>query len=232
MNIGLHKRPRVATVLTTVYFTGILVSATVLYALQGDLSRNAAWMCSRIVGVTLFIGIVAIYFTARSRDERVVYLDRKQEASDEKTGDHKGDSQLGEALLKNVTNSQQFLNEVCSRVSAGQGAIYIEKNGMLELKYGYALGSERLSVAFEMGEGLVGRVAADGKALYLDELPEGYITVFSGLGNASPTRLALVPIRPGGHVIGVIEIATFSDINESTLRHLEEAAGTIVTTTK
>ncbi|HZY78857.1 MAG TPA: GAF domain-containing protein [Cyclobacteriaceae bacterium] len=221
-----------ATVLTTVYFTGILISATVLYALQGDLSKDAAWMCCRIVGVTLFIGIVAIYFTARSRDERVVYLDRKQEATDEKTDENKGDSQLGEALLKNVTNSQQFLNEVCSRVGAGQGAIYIENEGNLELKYGYALGSERMSVAFQIGEGLVGRVAADGKALYLDELPEGYITVFSGLGNASPTRLALVPIRSGERVIGVIEIATFSDLNKSTLSHLEEAAGKIVTTTK
>ena len=223
MNIGLHKRPRLETVLTTIYFAGVLASACMLYLLQFELSVQAVEICYRVVGTTLFTGIMSIYFTARSKDERVVYLDKKNEA----VADSKGNSndlrtQLDDNVLKEIVKSsnnvpQRVLNEICNMVGAGQGAIYTNDDGELKLKYGYAVNSA-IATSYKIGEGLVGRVAAEGKYLYLDELPEGYITVFSGLGNTTPTRLALVPIQSG-----VIEIATFTDINVSTLKHIEES---------
>src|SRR5690349_12348492 len=72
MNIGMHKRPRAATVLTTIYFAGVLASSSVMYG--HDIQP---WYS--LVGVTFFAGIVAIYFTARSKDEIVVYLEKKED---------------------------------------------------------------------------------------------------------------------------------------------------------
>jgi hypothetical protein len=209
MNIGFYKRPRLGTVFTTFYFAGILISASLL-------SKTALWIASP----TFFIGVLAIYFTARSREEVVVYLEKKKE-------DVAGivaarDSQLDDEEIKKIVGDPQLmLNEICKRLDAGQGAIYIEERDELKLKYGYAV--PNIQVSYKINEGLVGRVAAERKTLYLDKIPEGYITVFSGIGNASPTRLALIPIEEG-----VIEIATFKDINESTLKHIEELCSGIL----
>jgi hypothetical protein len=226
MNIGIHKRPRLETVLTTVYFAGVLISAVILYTLRDNFSQPALETCYRVVGITFFIGIMAIYYTARSKDERVVYLERKNEKTDEKVADDHS-TQIDENMIKEIIESnnnvpQRILNEVCNRVGAGQGAIYVHSNDELKLEYGYAI-SSTVKTSYKLAEGLVGRVAAEGKPLYLDQLPEGYITVFSGLGNASPRKLALVPIQSG-----VIEIATFTDINTSTLKHIEASCSEIL----
>src|SRR5690349_20402680 len=78
MNIGLLKKPKISTLLTTLYFCGVVISACVLFSLQGDNSRQALQETYRVVGVTLFAGIIALYFSARTRVERVVYLTRKE----------------------------------------------------------------------------------------------------------------------------------------------------------
>ena len=212
MNIGMHKRPRVATMLTTIYFTGVLVSATLMYGHSIE-----PWYA--VVAVTFFGGIVAIYFTARAKDEIVVYLEKKEEVLAVDSKNNSDGSQL-DGIDMNTNYPQHVLNEICKALGAGQGAIYVEEEGELKLKYGYATNE---TPAFKLGEGLVGRVAADRKTLYIDDLPEGYITVFSGLGNATPTRLALIPINSG-----VIELATFTDINESTLKHIETSCSEIL----
>lgn len=223
MNIGLHKRPRLESVLTTIYFAGVVISAVVLYRLQFDLSPQSVEICYRIVGLTLFTGIMSIYFTARAKAERVVYLDKRNDSFDEKKVDEDvNESQLDDSAIKEIIKSsnnvpQRVLNEICDKVGAGQGAIYTDDEGELKLKYGYAVPSN-VATSYKVGEGLVGRVAAEGKYLYLDELPDGYITVFSGLGNASPRKLALIPLKSG-----VMEIATFKEINASTLKHIEES---------
>jgi hypothetical protein len=209
MNIGIYKRPKAGTVFTTIYFVGIMISASLL-----------SKMALMFAGPTFFIGILAIYFTARSREEVIVYVEKR---TDEIVGEVIAqDSQLDDKVIKKLAHDPQLvLNEICKGLNAGQGAIYVEERGELKLKYGYAV--PNIQVAYKVTEGLVGRVAAEGKTLYLDELPKGYITVFSGLGNASPTRLALIPIRSG-----VIEIATFTDINISTLKHIEESCSEIL----
>lgn len=212
MNIGLHKRPRVATMLTTIYFTGVLVSVSLMYGHSIE-----PWYS--VVGVTFFGGIVAIYFTARAKDEIIVYLEKKEEGDAVVVERNNGSSQL-DGIEMNTSYPQHILNEICKALGAGQGAIYVEEEGELKLKYGYATTE---TPSFKIGEGLVGRVAADKKTLYIDDLPDGYITVYSGLGNATPTRLALIPIKSG-----VIELATFTDINESTLKHIETSCSEIL----
>jgi len=213
MNIGMHKRPRVATLLTTIYFAGVLASTSIMYG-------HAIEPWYSVVGVTFFAGIVAIYFTARSRDEIVVYLEKKEEGGvvQQKSSTH--GSQI-DGVVIDQKDPQQVLNEICQRLGAGQGAIYALQDDELTLKYGYATGNQTAS--YKVGEGLVGRVASENSRLYLDKLPENYITVFSGLGNASPAKLALIPIKNG-----VIELATFTDINESTLKHIETSCSEIL----
>jgi hypothetical protein len=216
------------------YFSGALISAGVLYVLPHDLSDHSIQQTYRIIGVTLFTGIIALFFTAREKKRSVVYLERKEKEARKQTSAQSVEesSVLSDVAIATIVNSrenvpQRILNELCTCLGAGQGAIYTRSGQSVDLKYGYAVSNEIHSISYNLGEGLVGRVAAEGNSLYLDDVPKGYITVFSGLGNISPTRLAVVPVMTEGKVKGVIEIATFSSINEPTLRHLERVGSAI-----
>jgi hypothetical protein len=232
MNIGLFRKPKLSTLLTTLYFCGVVISASVLHMLQLNATPHAIYLTYRVVAVTLFTGIVALYFTARVRVERVVYLTRKESDKANRVQSVTAQSLIDPTAVTSIVNSkkdvpQRVLNEICNRVGAGQGAIYTNRNGLLELTQGYALGHERHAVSYNLGEGIVGRVAAEGWRLCLDRVPEGYITVFSGLGNSSPTQLVLAPVKDNEQVRGVIEIACFQPLNEETLNDIDECAGAI-----
>lgn len=213
-----------------------MLSATMLFLLMKDTSAEAMHVTNRVVGATFFAGIIALFYTARAKKERVVYLERKKDNDAMLLADQDEQGVMDEMEIKSIVQSrdnvaQKTLNTICSRLNAGQGAIYVMKEGRLELKFGYALPYESFSIGYDLGEGLVGRTAAEGNTLYLDQLPEGYITVFSGLGNSHPTRLVLVPVKDADNKTkGVIEIATFSDINKPTLKQLESSAAVIAPT--
>ena len=123
---------------------------------------------------------------------------------------------------------QQGLNELCNQLNAGQGALYLanSKEKSLEMKSGFAvvLAEGEENPSFNWGEGLIGQVAASGKSLYLDELPEGYASrIESGLGSALPKFLFLLPIKKENEIIGVIEVATFTNLSEALRKQAQEA---------
>jgi transcriptional regulator with GAF, ATPase, and Fis domain len=67
---------------------------------------------------------------------------------------------------------------------------------------------------FLLGEGLPGQVAKDGKLLNLKKVPEGYITIKTGLGSASPNSLIIFPIKSENKILGVIELASFHEFTQ------------------
>lgn len=229
MNIGLFKKPKAHVVLTTAYFIGIVISACTLYLLPNHFSQEAMRQLYFIVGLTFFTGIASIYAATNFRKQTVVYLEKKREnVVTEGSENSSVRSQLMIPAIEKIIETQQeipqkVINELCGQLQAGQGAIYVAKNQTLELKYGYALTFEKNSqTTYEFGEGLIGRVAAEAQTLYIDGLTEGYIRIFSGLGSASPTYLVIVALKNENEVRGVMEIATFTPLNESTRRDLEQ----------
>ncbi len=83
---------------------------------------------------------------------------------------------------------------------------------------------ESASIEYEFGEGLIGQAAVEGRTLYVDDIPEGYIKIISGLGSASPKHLLIVPVKNQKETLGVIEIASFTDLTEDKRKFVEEAA--------
>jgi len=229
MNIGIFIKPKAHLVLTTLYFTGSVISSGALYLLSNFLAEDNMWRLYGLVVGTFAMGMISLYLTAQSKKQTVVYLERKREHAVEAKTEHAAmHSTLNinrvEKVIENENEIlQNTITEVCKQLGAGAGAVYTASNNILELKYGYALDYERSSkAAFAFGEGLVGRVAAEGVPIYLDKLPEGYITIFSGLGAASPSYLAIVPIKKNADVLGIIEIASFKELNKNTVADLEK----------
>jgi hypothetical protein len=233
MNIGFYKKPKVSTLLTTTYFLGVLLSLSVMHSHQ---AFAVAGPMHRLAVVTFLTGIVAIYFTARQKRERIVYLNRKNEKESAQTIVAKAETQINPAVIRDIirkgTNVQKnTIDELCRQLGAGQAALYVINNGTCELQCGYALPHQKDSVTkFGLGEGLVGRVALEGKSLYIDNLPEGYITIFSGLGSATASYLAIIPVISDDGIKGVIEIAAFAPITSTTISDLESIGRSLATT--
>ena len=232
------------------FFGGIIMSAFVLYMLPHNLiykgqvaNVDGAWPVFTqlfiIIAVTFAVGIGAITLILLSKKETIVYLEKKrtENATTEGANGSQNDNMelvkvFRAAIYESKTEKeilQQGLNSMCKQLDAGQGAIYLTKQKedkrVLELHSGYALNmAESNKVQFEFGEGLVGQSALSGKSLYIDDIPDGYITVLSGLGSASPKYLNLAVIKKGNEIKGVVELATFSSLKEGARKQIDEMA--------
>src|SRR6185295_3627830 len=92
---------------------------------------------------------------------------------------------------------------------------------------------ERKNVAnrFRPGEGLIGQCALEKKTILLSRVPSDYIQINSGLGEAPPLTIIVLPVLFEGEVKAVIELAsfqTFSAIHQLFLDQLTESIGVVL----
>ncbi|MFD0109113.1 HAMP domain-containing protein [Streptomyces sp. NPDC127164] len=134
--------------------------------------------------------------------------------------------------------AELIMDELVPLVSAQYGAFYLAEDGEAgpELRlvgsYGYPEDSAR-PTRFAFGRTLVGQAARSRRTIVVDEVPSGYVTISSGLGEVVPSALVLVPIVVEGQVLGVIELASvapFTQINRDFLELLMESIGANVNT--
>ncbi|MFW5792912.1 MAG: GAF domain-containing protein [Bacteroidota bacterium] len=124
--------------------------------------------------------------------------------------------------------SEKILSCISKQYEIVQGEIFLvdkkDKKDVLKLSSTYAFYiPEEKVFEFEIGEGLIGQVAKAKQSLMLNEIPEGYIQASSGLGNATPSCLIIVPmINNTGDLMGVFELATFKNFCEHDQKLLEE----------
>ncbi|HEX2724143.1 MAG TPA: response regulator [Gemmatimonadaceae bacterium] len=132
--------------------------------------------------------------------------------------------------------SRLIMSELTPLVSANYGAFYILDNDenapVLKLIASYAY-KERKHVAnrFHLGEGLVGQAALEKKPILLTSVPDDYIRITSGLGEAAPRNILVLPILFEGEVKAVVELASFlpfSQIHQLFLDQLAESVGVVL----
>ena len=134
------------------------------------------------------------------------------------------------------TVSRLIMSELTPLVSAHHGAFFMmdwEGNGpILKLTSTYAY-RERKSVGnrFRLGEGLIGQCALEKKTILLTRVPHDYIHISSGLGEAPPLNIVVLPVLFEGEVKAVIELASFhafSPIHQLFLDQLMESIGVVL----
>jgi CheY-like chemotaxis protein/signal transduction histidine kinase len=98
-------------------------------------------------------------------------------------------------------------------LQAPAGAFYeVDRSGALSLlgAYGGAAPASHAPVArFEPGEGLPGQALRERELSIVGPLPPDYLRVRSGLGEAQPVNVALLPLIRLGEPIGLLEIGLF-----------------------
>ncbi|MBK9001788.1 MAG: response regulator [Myxococcales bacterium] len=136
-----------------------------------------------------------------------------------------------------VAVARQTLSELAPLVSAQHGVVYLTEmdgHGEVRLKLLASYGcADSARPALSLGEGLIGQVALEKRTLVVDPVPEGYATVRSGLGEAPPRSLTVLPVLFEGRVNAVVELGSFrsfSDIHQVFLAQLTESIGIVINT--
>ncbi|MCW3790524.1 CHASE3 domain-containing protein [Paenibacillus sp. LS1] len=133
-------------------------------------------------------------------------------------------------LLQNPTTleglSRLFLNELAILFEIPYSVLYYWKDNRLLRVAAYAADGEKErslgKVSLAPGEGLVGQSAVEKRVLRMNDLPQNYIRISSGLGYASAASLTVVPVLFEGRTIAVIELASMKPLQESDMKLMQE----------
>ncbi|GAB2923651.1 HAMP domain-containing protein [Streptomyces heilongjiangensis] len=129
--------------------------------------------------------------------------------------------------------AELVMDELAPLVSAQYGAFYLAEDTARgpELRlvgsYGYPDDSDRPD-RIPVGRSLVGQAARNRRPIGVEELPPGYVTISSGLGQAVPSALMVLPIVVEDQVLGVIELGSvtrFTQIHQDFLAQLMPTIG-------
>jgi CheY-like chemotaxis protein/signal transduction histidine kinase/HAMP domain-containing protein len=128
--------------------------------------------------------------------------------------------------------SQLILSDLAPLVTAHHGVFYVVEGtgeeALLKLLASYAYKDRKhVSNEFHLGEGLVGQCAVERQMLLINQVPSDYIQISSGLGEAPPRNIVVLPVLFEGEVKAVLELATFDQFDEIRLTFLEQLAESI-----
>jgi signal transduction histidine kinase/HAMP domain-containing protein/CheY-like chemotaxis protein len=137
-----------------------------------------------------------------------------------------------------TTVAELVMDELTPLVDAQHGTFFLagsgDDAGVLSLiaSYGYTAHPD-VPRRFRIGESLVGQAARTKKPIVVERTPVDYVRISSGLGQAGPVSLIVLPVLFEDHVLGVIEIAScasFTAVHRDFLLQLMETIGVIVNT--
>ncbi|TAJ15285.1 PAS domain S-box protein [Marinilabiliaceae bacterium JC017] len=151
-----------------------------------------------------------------------------------------GLAQFGEILRKNNDNLEvlsyniiQYLVNYLKLNQAGFFLLNTSTEGEKYFELSACVAYDRKKFAdkiVQWEEGLIGRCALEKKTIYLTDIPDNYINITSGLGDANPTAILIVPLKTNNEIYGVIEMATFKPFQEFEIEFLEKTAESIAAT--
>lgn len=131
--------------------------------------------------------------------------------------------------------ADDVIAQLTEYLNAQIGAFYVRENGKLKLTGRYAFSANGDIKGFSLGEGLVGQAASMGRHILLEDVPDDYVRIRSGIGETKPRNLLVYPFKYEGEVRGVLEIGssgTFSPLDIQLLDLVNDHIGIAVHATQ
>lgn len=133
---------------------------------------------------------------------------------------------------------QSIVSKLIEYLDANQGGIFLlndvdPKDAKMELVSAYAYDRQKfLTKEIRKGEGLIGQSWEENNKIFLTNIPNNYINIVSGLGDASPGCVLIMPLKENDDIFGMIEIASFNVFEEHEIEFMERLAQSIGATFK
>ena len=167
--------------------------------------------------------------------------EEKRKIEDEKRRwANEGLAKFANILRQNNDNLKELSNNIIKNLvyylEANQGGLFLlndeDKNNIfLDMISAFAYDRKKhVEKQIEYGDGIVGSVAIEKETTYLEDIPPEYISITSGLGDAKPKSLLVVPLKLKDKIYGVIEIASFKKIEDFEIDFVEKIAENIAST--
>lgn len=170
------------------------------------------------------------------KNKKLVDTQRKED--EKRNWNAEGHAKFGEILRDNTDFEKLAFNvikELTDYVGAIQGGFFHleEESGsrFFNLIAFYAYGRKKYAdKKIPWGKGLIGTAASEKKSIHMDKLPQGYVNVTSGLGQANPNEIIVTPLISEDTLFGVIEITSLKTFTEREIQFIEKVAESTAST--
>jgi PAS domain S-box-containing protein len=170
----------------------------------------------------------------RGNLSRVAEEDKKRNWATE------GMARFGEILRTNTNDVQKLSDEIIANLvkylKANQGALYIiddveSDEPTMSMMACYAWDKKKyLNQKVYKGEGLAGQCWQEMDVIFLTDVPQNYIRITSGLGDANPSCILIVPLKVNDQIFGVVELASFNVLKEHEVEFVKKISESIAST--
>ncbi|MEQ8478087.1 PAS domain S-box protein [Fulvivirga sp.] len=137
---------------------------------------------------------------------------------------------------KSLTDlSFTILSNLVHYVGANQGGFFIENEDdggrYMNLTACYAYDRKKfVESKVEVGQGLLGQVMLEKEMIMITDVPSDFVTITSGLGEATPNVILILPLIVNDKFYGAIEMASFQIFEDYQIEFLNDVAENIAST--
>jgi signal transduction histidine kinase/DNA-binding response OmpR family regulator/CHASE3 domain sensor protein len=138
---------------------------------------------------------------------------------------------LGAAMLGDQRTEKlgdNILQFLARYLDAHAGAVFVGAGDSYRRVSTYGVPADAaIPERFAPKEGLLGQAVVEGRPFIIRDVPEGYLTVASALGQDKPRHLVISPASADGTVNTVVELGFINPVDENTLAFLDQASESI-----
>lgn len=146
----------------------------------------------------------------------------------------KGRFEVAEAERKSENNIYSLtfnvLREIVNYTGAILGGLYLynPNKELIELYASYAYENKKqINKTFKLGEGLIGACVLEQKKIIINDVPDEYINIVSGLGSGKPSNISIIPIFYQEKINAVIELAFIQKPKDYVIEFVERLGDNI-----
>jgi ligand-binding sensor domain-containing protein len=184
--------------------------------------------------------LIEVEQKSKEIEEQNKALLEKQAEDERRNWISEGMNEFTDMLRENTSGLQAFayniISKLTSYIGANIGVLYIrndddEKNIFYKIEAAVAYNQKKVMKAqYKITEGLIGSCAYERKTFYFTDIPQDYVKIASGLGQAPPRSLLIVPCVFNETVFGIIEMASLNEIEDYKIKFVEELGEKIAST--